>query len=349
MKYRLLSWLACPACRSESLALETKKTETQPVYVGQFEPGEDDVPGVDLKRGEEQVILEGALHCKDCGAIYAIREGIPRMLPAGYEAGPASAHRWTSFDTGQPEWEQNFLDLAAPLKPADFLGKLVLDAGCGFGRHSFFASRFGAEVVAIDASGEAVASCARNTATQSRVHIVQGDLNHPPFREEVFDLALCFGVLHHMDRPDQALEAITGLIRPGGRLSVWVYGPRQGATLALSNGLRGFTTSLEPEELYRVSQGIASGLRVFSHTPYRVLGKVPGIGAVVSHLPVHDHHKWPFPVVVADIYDRLRVPVKHWFTGQELEVWYAEKGFADVTVTRKVGNSESFRATGVRR
>lgn len=349
MKYRLLPWLACPACKSARLALETRRVETRPITVGHFEPGETDLPGVDLARGEEREVIEGALHCQDCGAIYPVREGIPRLLPPGTEPGPESAHRWTTFDSAFPEWEENFLDLSDPLKPADFLGKLVLDAGCGFGRHAYYAARYGAEVVAMDSSGDAVASAQRNTANLERVHLVQGDLLNPPFREETFDMTLSFGVLHHLERAEDAMEALTSVTRPGGRLSLWVYGPRQGAALSLTNALRGLATGLEPEELYRLSQGIASGLRLFSHTPYRALQHVPVAKSVVSHLPIHDHHRWPYAVVVADVYDRLRIPVRRWFTGRELEVWYSEKGFADVVVSRRVRNTETFRATGVRR
>ena len=347
MKYRLLNWLCCPACRGVQLTLETRRTETRAVTTGHFEPTETEVPGVDLQRLEEVEVLEGALHCGDCGAVYPIRDGIPRMLPKGADEGVESAHRWTTFDTAVPEWEENFLDLADPLRARDFLGRLVLDAGCGFGRHAFYAARFGAEVIAMDANGDAVLSTARNCAELERVHVVQGDLNHPPLREQVFDIAYCFGVLHHLDDADGAMDALATTLRPGGRFSMWVYGPRRGAALTMTEAVRGVTTGLEPEELYRLSQVIASGLRVFSHTPYRVFQKVPVARDVVSHLPVHDHHRWPFPVVVADVYDRLRIPVKHWFTREALELWYAEKGFADVHVSRRVRNNETFRATGV--
>lgn len=349
MKYRLMSWLACPACKSAKLALETRRTENRPVCTGHFEPEEGSPPGVDLRRREEVEVIEGAIHCQDCGAIYPIRDGIPRMIPQGVEEGPTSAHRWTTFDTALPEWEESFLDYADPLKPKDFIGRLVLDAGCGFGRHAYYAARYGAEVVAMDSSGDALASAAANTRTLERVHLVQADLRSPPFQEGLFDMVLSFGVLHYLDEPNLALDALTAVLRPSGRLSLWVYGPRQGVTLAMSNGLRGVTTSLEPEELYRVSQTIAAGLRVFSHTPYRALQRVPGARSVVSHLPVHDHHRWPFKVVVADVYDRLKNPVKHWFTHEELDVWFSDKGFADVSVTRRVRNNETFRASGVRR
>jgi hypothetical protein len=94
---------------------------------------------------------------------------------------------------------------------------------------------------------------------------------------------------------------------------------------------------------------IASALRIFSHTPYRFLSPIPPMGAVLSHLPVHDHHRWPYDVVVADVYDRLRVPVTGYFRGEELELWFAEAGYADIKVSRRVANTESFRGLGTKR
>ncbi len=349
MKYRLLQWLACPACRGSDFELHTHRSQTRPLFRGQVQDEDRDQPGLDLDRLQESEVVEGALVCGPCGATYPIRDGIPRMLPPGSEEGPSTAHRLTEIDSLQPAWEENFRDLAEPLEPADFLGRRVLDAGCGFGRHAVHAARYGAEVFALDSSVDAVESTARNTASLARVHVVQGDLLRPPFREGAFDLVYCFGVLHHLEQPRAAFDALTLLVAPGGRLALWVYGRRQGLIRHASNALRGLTTNMEPAELTRFSTWIARGLRVFSHTPYRFLGDAPVVGTVVSHLPVHDHHQWPFEVVVADIYDRLRIPVRHWFSGKELEVWLMEAGYADIRVARRVRNNETFRALGTRR
>lgn len=350
MKYRLVQWLCCPACRSADLRLETTRTEARPVLEGTFTPEERaQVPGLDLGHGTEQEILEGALHCGHCGACYAIRGGVPRMLPAGSSEGPRSGHRLTAINTQEPAWEDNFRDLSEPLRPEDFLGRLVLDAGCGFGRHALHAARYGAEVVAMDSSPDAVESTLRNCGELSRVHVIQGDILHAPLSDGIFDLVYCFGVLHHLEEPRPAFAALGRTLRPGGRLALWVYGARQGLTRHVSNALRGMTTNLEPAELQRFSTWLARGLRVFSHTPYRVLGQVPLARDLVSHLPVHDHHQWPFEVVVADVFDRLSIPVRHWFTGEELESWMAEGGYADVHVGRRVRNNETFRALGTRR
>jgi SAM-dependent methyltransferase len=318
------------------------------VCLGHFEPGEAP-PGVDLERGEEQEVMEGALHCGGCATVFPVRGGVPRMMLPDSVPGPPSRHAQTQVDADRPEWEDNFLDLAAPLSPADFLGKRVLDAGCGFGRHTFFAARYGAEAVGLDSSADGVDAAFKNTGHLARAHIVQADIYRPPFKEETFDLAYCFGVLHHLEDPHRAFKTVGQMVRPGGRLSLWVYGPRQGLTLMASNLVRRMTTEMSTEQLEQLSAGVARGLRVFSHTPYKLLHHLPVAGGVVRHLPVHDHHQWSFDVVVADVYDRLRIPVHHWFTGEALERMLADDGYASVSVTRRVRNNETFRATAVRR
>jgi SAM-dependent methyltransferase len=229
------------------------------------------------------------------------------------------------------------------------MGRLVLDAGCGFGRHAFFASRFGAEVIALDSSADAVVSAARNLEGHMRAHVVQGDIGRPPFKKQLFDIVYSLGVLHHVSDARATFRSLHELVTPNGRLATWVYGPRQGLIRIATGALRGASAQMSAEQLHRFSQALAAGLRVFSHTPHRLLGKVPVVGGVVNHLPVHDHSRWPFDVVVADVYDRLRVPVTGYFTAGQIEAWYAEAGYADIQVTRRVANTESFRGLGVRR
>jgi SAM-dependent methyltransferase/uncharacterized protein YbaR (Trm112 family) len=346
MKLRLLDWLACPTCGEGSLDLAVTRSEERPAYTGHWEP-EENVPG--RSAGTVTEVMEGRLRCRDCAAVFPVTDGIPRMLPEGVAAGPATGHTWTEFAEAVPQFEENFVDLLTPLKAEDLMGRLVLDAGCGFGRHAFFAARYGAEVVALDSSPEAVASAARNLEGSMRAHVVQGDINRPPFKKNLFDIVYSLGVLHHVPDPRGGFLSLHQLVKPNGRLAIWVYGPRQGMIRIATGALRGASAQMSPNQLHRFSQGLAAGLRVFSHTPHRMLGKVPVVGSVVNHLPVHDHSRWPFEVVVADVYDRLRVPVTGYFTGEALESWYAEAGYADIQVTRRVRNTESFRGLGVRR
>jgi SAM-dependent methyltransferase len=351
MKRRLLQWLVCPTCRSPDLQLTADREESRPTVPGSWRTAEGPLEGVDIagNRGTVQEVIEGTLNCHACGTQWPIRDGVPRMRPASAEVGPATAHRWTTFDKGRPEWEEHFLDLAAPLKSTDFLGQTVLDVGCGYGRHAWFAARYGAEVLAIDSSPDAVASCVANTRLSGRVHVIEADIHALPVRDRSMDITWSFGLLHHLADPEQAFQSLDDTVRDGGRLAVWVYGPRQGLTLHASNALRGATKGMTAEQLFRFSRNIARGLRLFSHTPYRWFESVPIAGAMVRHLPVHEHHQWPFDVVVADVWDRLRIPVQHWFPREKLEVMFTNAGYVDVSVSRRVRNSETFRASGTRR
>ena len=340
MRLRLLDWIACPACGGD-LDLTVTKSGRSPAWTA--------TPRVPSRHDDEVVVDEGTLTCAGCAARYPVTAGVPRLLVDPTSTGPATGHRWTRFDTAVPAYEEHLRELVAPLVPDDLLGKRVLDAGCGFGRHAFYAARWGAEVVAVDSSTEAIATATDNLAVQDHAHVVQADLAHPPFKPGVFDLAMCFGVLHHVRDPRAVFRALDALLVHGGRLLTSVHGPRQGLVRVATGALRGATAEMSPEQLHRFCQALAGALRVLSHTPHRALAQVPVAGSIVTHLPVHDHSRWPFDVVVADIYDRLRVPLTGTYTGEELEKWYAEAGYADIEVTRRVRNTEGFIGRGVKR
>lgn len=345
MKYALLQWLACPRCGGARLRLGVRKSTALPAWNAQIPAA---TPGWDPERHELVEIEEGDLSCPDCSARYPITDGIPRMMVEPSSA-VQSAHTTSKFDAAAPEWEDAFLDFAEPLAPADFVGTLCLDLGCGFGRGAYFAAKYGAEVVAVDVDPDILAVCRDNCKDIARVHCVQADARHLPFRPEIFDLVYAFGVLHHLDDPWSVFHEASTRLKSGGRLSLWVYGPRQGASAALTAMLRNVTKDMGGADLLEVSRLLATALRAGSHTPYRMLHRVPGLGSVVSHLPLHDHHRWPYDVVVADIYDRLRIPVTHTFTREQIEAHYVDEGYLDVVTTRRVRNNESFRATGIRR
>ena len=347
MKHSLLKFLACPNCNASQFTVEAHKTTTSQICSSHINPNHIN-DGIDLDGAVEQEIVEGALHCGTCDTIYLITDGIPRMLLDNTESS-RSAHQLTSIGEDTSVWERHFLELSEPRTRNDYLGKTVLDAGCGYGRHAYYAARFGAEVIAIDSSADAVEATKRNCASYRNVHVIQADAAHMPLKDQSVDIVYAYGLLHHVEDPNAILSAMDLALKSGGSLSVWVYGPRQGLTLMINNALRGATTNMTHDQLLSLSKGIARGLRVFSHTPYMLLQTVPVARQVVSHLPVHDHYQWPFDVVVADVYDRLRVPVLHWFTGETIERWYGDHGYANFDVRRVVRNNETFIGHGTKR
>src|SRR5207249_4131866 len=107
--------------------------------------------------------------------------------------------QWREFVELFDQYEPQFLDWIKPIQPDFFRDKLVLDAGCGNGRHALYAARYGArDVVALDLS-QAVDTAYANIGSMPNVHVVQGDINHPPFKRPTgggpFDFIYSIGVL----------------------------------------------------------------------------------------------------------------------------------------------------------
>ncbi len=154
--------------------------------------------------------------------------GIPRFLSNALTedqkaTADAFGYEWTHYSKLTDADRREFLDWIAPLTPADFEDRVVLDAGCGKGRHIFLAAQFKARtVVGVDLSN-AVEAAYQNTRELPNVHVIQADILHLPFAQP-FDLAYSIGVLHHLPVPKQGFLALASHVKPGGRISAWVYG-----------------------------------------------------------------------------------------------------------------------------
>ena len=110
-------------------------------------------------------------------------------------------------------------------------GDVLLDLGCGFGRHAYEAARRGAQVVAFDYA-EAELKEVRNTfgamadarevGTASLAGAVQGDGTLLPFADDAFDRIIASEVLEHIEDDQAALDELARVLRPGGTIAVTV-------------------------------------------------------------------------------------------------------------------------------
>lgn len=100
-------------------------------------------------------------------------------------------------------------------------GRVFLDYACGDGRHALLAARSGATLaVGIDISRLSIESSRRAAQQQGlvdRAFFVRGDCEDTGLPEESIDLAVCSGMLHHLDL-SYALPELRRILRPGGRV-----------------------------------------------------------------------------------------------------------------------------------
>src|SRR5207249_180633 len=94
----------------------------------------------------------------------------------------------------------------AALSVADFAGRRVIDVGCGDGTYTVELVQMGATAVeGVDPAANAIRA-ARGRAGGLRVNFVEATAYALPYDADSFDLAYLRGVLHHLDRPADALR-----------------------------------------------------------------------------------------------------------------------------------------------
>ena len=206
--------------------------------------------------GDGCEIEEGVLTCAGCETFFPVIKGIPRMLPpelllklvSNYEAflrrhglrHPSAASftmhgteegiakgfefEWQKHSRILPEHEKEFRHvLEDVLSPGEFEGRVVLDAGCGQGRFSYFAHKYGAAAIVAFDLGEQSLIAKKNLGNIENIHVVQASIYNPPFKA-VFDIICSIGVIHHLPEPEKGFRKLFGLAKEGGKCFIWVYG-----------------------------------------------------------------------------------------------------------------------------
>jgi SAM-dependent methyltransferase len=160
--------------------------------------------------------------------------------------------QWNKYRIIRPEEDRATFFGRTGFGPADLDGKLVLDGGCGMGRYLRIAAETQASlVVGMDLSA-AVVAARELTAAIGKVSVVRGDLLRPPFPPASFDRIYSLGVLDHTPDPRKAFLELARLLKPGGRIAIWVY-PREKATVEwVMNAQRAISTRLPLGILERV-------------------------------------------------------------------------------------------------
>jgi len=242
-------------------------------------------------------------------------------------------YQWTLFGKMTDQFKEDFLQYIHPVAPEFFVGKRGLDAGCGFGRHIYSASRFGAKMVGLDFS-RAIKRAKEVTHGLDGVQLVQGDLEMPPFRLRSFDFVYSIGVLHHLPDPERGFHSLLPYLRPGGAVFIWVYSNSRRFANSFLEAVRALTSRL-PLGLTRMLSLVGALLDwlVFIF-PYRLGHRILGPAIDRVTFPrVKLYARYPFQVVYADWFDRLSAPVRHYFDGEDLAKWAARAGLVNIKIS----------------
>lgn len=132
-------------------------------------------------------------------------------------------YEWNKYSHLDKNYEAQFKNWVYPLTAEDFRNKKILDAGCGMGRNSYWSLKWGAKaVVAFDHDHRSVAVAQKNLKEFRNVEILYKNIYEITWENE-FDLVFSIGVIHHLEKPKEALKSLVRALKPGGILLIWVY------------------------------------------------------------------------------------------------------------------------------
>jgi ubiquinone/menaquinone biosynthesis C-methylase UbiE len=134
--------------------------------------------------------------------------------------------------------EHRIARLLLGLSPGDG----VLDVACGTGNFSRdFARTVGASglVVGIDVSETMLARAVADTrrAGLTNTAYVRGDAQELPFLDDGFDAVCCFAAFHLFRDPWRALDRMTAVLTPGGRIAIFTTARHRTAPVRTAESL----------------------------------------------------------------------------------------------------------------
>lgn len=293
--------------------------------------------GGDLEGDFEHELENGHLLCHDCRREFPVQHGVPCLLPSqgnalAEQVAGEFAEQWKRYDDRRTEYRQQLLDWLAPVQPEFFAGKLVLDGGCGKGRHLAVTSEFGPEMVVGVDLGEAAYVAREATRGLANVEVVRGDMLRLPFKPGVFNYAYSVGVLHHLPDPRGGFLSMASKVAPGGHLSAWVYGYENNEWIVrLVNPFREHISNRLPRPLLKGLSWMLAGLVLLAarglYRPWH--RRYPERRLFYQDYLLYISG-FPHREIETIVYDQLNPKIAFYLPRQEFAGWFA--GFADVSI-----------------
>jgi len=330
MKEHLNQFLSCPSCRGPIEIAATAQRDAAE-------------------------IMEAELACSSCTMRWPVVRGIPRFASLksvnDEQAATAASFgwQWQHFTQADEKYEQQFLGWLAPVTPDFFRDKFVLEGGCGKGRHTQLAARWGArEVIGIDLS-DAVETAFAQTRESPNAHIIQADIYNLPFAK-IFDYAFSVGVLHHLPDPRAGFISLASKLKPGGHLSAWVYGAENNEWITRwVNPLRmRFTSRMNPRTLSQLSKLPAAAVFAATKLIYGPLNRSARGATLARHLFYNDYlsaiSRFGWREQHTIVFDHLVAPTSHYISREEFAEWWRAIDASEVTIGWH--NQNSWRGCG---
>jgi SAM-dependent methyltransferase len=232
-------------------------------------------------------------------------------------------YEWQTYADILPGYEEQFRRWLPLLSPGDWRNKRFIDVGCGMGRNSIWPMKYGATGgVAVDIDERSLSAARINLQSYGSVQVCNCSVYDLPWRDE-FDVAFSIGVIHHLEFPETALEAMTRATKPGGYLAIWVYGRENN---------RWLLWVLDPARKILFSRLPISWVHAISIIPTAMLWIMLRIG--LGHIAYFRLLRtFSFRHLRSIVFDQMLPRIAKYWTGPEVKSLMQSAGLDDIQLT----------------
>lgn len=286
----------------------------------------------------QEQVLEGELECTKCAAIFPIRGGIPRFVPAvnysstfGFQW---KLHKKTQYDsfTGLPISKNRLFQQTK--WPTQMANDTILEVGSGSGRFTEVLLTTGATVVSLDYS-EAVEANYGNNGNHPNLLIVQASIYEMPFQKASFDRVLCIGVIQHTPQVEKSFQSLVSMVKSQGHLAIDIYRWRWVNWLWPRYWVRPLTKFLPSKALYKFCHTYVNAIWPFT----RWIHKLPAGRKINRFILVPDYRdifalsdealkEW----AILDTFDNLSPRFDQPQSLETVRSWFIEQNLKNIEV-----------------
>lgn len=168
--------------------------------------------------------------------------------------------------------------------------------------------------------------------------VVQADIYHLPFAQQMFDFVYCFGVLQHTPNPKEAFKALPLQLKPMGKLTVDIYPKLFHNIFWPKYWVRFITKRLSHERLFLIVKSLVNLLLPIS----LFMGRVPLIGRKLKYIIPVVNYEGVYPLSqcqlqewsILDTFDMLSPKYDYPQTLKRLNLWFKDVGLKNIEVFR---------------
>lgn len=222
-------------------------------------------------------------------------------------------------------------------------GKRGIDvgSGCGYDTYIMAKNNPSVDIVSMDLS-DTVHIIKKLTNGLKNVRLIKGSILLAPLKDNIFDFAYSYGVLHHTPNPKKGISEIYRILKPNSPAFVYLYEDlaenRIKAIVAkIVPKLRCITVKMPLPIVYSLCWIFSPFVFITFSVPAKILNCFKFTQKFAEKIPFN-FGKGPFSLR-GDLFDTFATPLEYRFSKEEVYNMFAESGFYSIKITRLKGKA----------